>query len=79
MKPSTSYEFQHILSSSSLKAARCAGAGVGVAASSLVVLESSAASREARPPPTEDGGTAGEGMVSPMGRNEHGLREPHEV
>jgi len=43
------------------------------------VLESSAASREARPPPTEDGGTAGEGMVSPMGRNEHGLREPHEV
>jgi len=86
-KPSTSYEFRRTLSSPSLEAARCAG--VGVAASSLVVLELSAPSREAKFrwtrggqgcwQPAEDGGTAGEGIVSPMGRNEQGRREPHEV
>ena len=42
-----------MLSISSLKAAQCAG--IGVAAESLVVLELSTASREVRPPPSEDG------------------------
>src|SRR6267378_33394 len=63
MEPSTSYELRRTLSSSSLEAARCAG--LGVAASSLEVLELSAASREARPPTTEGESVAGKGVVSP--------------
>ena len=63
MKPSASYEFRRTLSSSSLEAARCAGIGV---ASSLVVLELSATSREARPPLAEDGRVADEGVGSPL-------------
>jgi len=62
MKPLTSYEFRR-RSSSSLEAAWCTG--MEVAASSLVVLELSATSREARPPLAKDGRVADEGVGSP--------------
>jgi len=45
-----------------------------VAASSLVVLELSAASREARPPPAEDGRVMGEGVGSPPKMEERRAR-----